>query len=92
MFLLAIGGAKTVLSICRAETLNCGSNFTNCQDYDGVIRILKMSLCLILNTIKECTEKSNGDIYLFLPSVVPFVGLTSHHPHLPPPPKYKLQD
>ena len=53
MFLLAIGGAKTVLSICRAETLNCGSNFTNCQDYDGVIRILKMSFCLILNTIKE---------------------------------------
>ena len=50
MFLLAIGGAKTVLSICRAETLNCGSNFTNCQDYDGVIRILKMSL---LNTIKS---------------------------------------
>ena len=39
MFLLAIGGAKTVLSICRAETLNCGSNFTNCQDYVGVIRI-----------------------------------------------------
>ena len=35
------GRAKTVLSICRAETLNCGSNFTNCQDYDGVIRISK---------------------------------------------------
>ena len=64
MFLLAIGGAKTVLSICRAETLNCGSNFTNCQDYDGVIRILKMSLCLILNTIKEY-KKSLTEIFIY---------------------------
>ena len=31
--------AKTVMSMCRAQTLNCGSNFTNCQDYVGVIGI-----------------------------------------------------
>ena len=27
------------MSMCRAQTLNCGSNFTNCQDYVGVIGI-----------------------------------------------------
>ena len=80
-------GAKTVLSICRAETLNCGSNFTNCQDYDGVIRISKIEPLPILNT--RVSEKSDGD-YLFLPSRVPSAGLTSHHPPSPAPTKIQI--
>lgn len=65
MFLLAIGGAKTVLSICRAETLNCGSNFTNCQDYDGVIRILKMRLSLPHTKHNKRVQKSLTDIFIY---------------------------
>ena len=83
-------GAKTVLSICRAETLNCGSNFTNCQDYVGVIRISKNDPPPHTpNTIRVSSLLKPMERHIFFRSIVPL--LVSPVPTLTPP-KYKLQD
>ena len=73
--------AKTVMSMCRAQTLNCGSNFTNCQDYVGVIgiseedvifftwQLLDISTFLFPNGEQRKTSPwQRGNIYLLQPS------------------------
>ena len=76
--------AKTVMSMCRAQTLNCGSNFTNCQDYVGVIgiseedvifftwQLLDISTFLFPNEEQRKTSPwqiaNRGNIYLLQPS------------------------
>ena len=78
-FCMLLLGAKTVLSICRAETLNCGSNFTNCQDYVGVIRISKNDPPPhTLNTIRVSSLLKPMEIH---PIHSSSPGLPSPHPH-----------
>ena len=72
------------MSMCRAQTLNCGSNFTNCQDYVGVIgiseedvifftwQLLDISTFLFPNEEQRKASPwqiaNRGNIYLLQPS------------------------